>query len=223
MRVILFLLLFITIIYPVKSQSPPGWSVLPAYTIGYKFASSWQLTGKVEVNNQNIPNGFESLFNVSRYTSEIGLQTFISYKLSAVSGLAVGYQWSTETHTVLPQYSLVVYLAQLKLGNRIRNEIRFRNNEIDSYRLRYRLATQIPLNGNKLDEGEMYLKTQLEQLVRYKSEAQNYEIRTSLVAGNLVNNRNKLEYGFEFQARHSMRSSGWDSVIQLVAGWYFSI
>ena len=96
------------------------------------------------------------------------------------------------------QFNIKSPLSPLRFGQRIRVEQRFFEH-ITAHRLRYRLAIDIPLNGEKLDVGEAYLVSSTEFLWSLSRSIPQLDNRTTVHLGWYANKSLKLQLGLEHQ------------------------
>lgn len=136
---------------------------------------------------------------------EIGHFSTFSVSLKSSVSLGVLYRnidwfenFENEFRTTL-QYNIKSIKDQFRFGHRIRAEQRFFENQT-IYRFRYRLAFDIPLNGEKLNIGETYFVSTTEFLWSItKLEKPLFDNRWSAQIGWLLSNKTKLQLGLEYR------------------------
>jgi len=86
--------------------------------------------------------------------------------------------------------------------------------------LRYRVSVQKPLNGEKIDKKELYLKIGNEYVWNISSE--NFELRFSPYLGYKIDKKNKLEIGTEYRVNNLLSSLN-KHRFWLRTTWYISL
>ena len=98
------------------------------------------------------------------------------------------------------QYNFTSKPFIIRYGHRIRSEQRI-TSSIVIQRFRYRFSIDSPLQGEKLDIGEPYLVTNLEQLLSVgQNERPQYDIRLTLHLGWKLNDLTKIQFGAEYRS-----------------------
>ncbi len=88
---------------------------------------------------------------------------------------------------------------QLRVSHRILLDESFVSGRDPLIRLRYRLSTDLPLNGTQIDNNEWYLKSTIELLQRYRSSTYRMDLRGGLYIGRKLTNSNKIELGIDYR------------------------
>jgi hypothetical protein len=97
------------------------------------------------------------------------------------------------------QYDIRHQDGALRLGHRLRAEQRFRLSAT-GYRFRYRLALDSPLQGQKLNTGEVYFIGSLEALLGFaRASSPEYDQRVEVSIGWLLQQGLKAETGLEYR------------------------
>ncbi len=136
---------------------------------------------------------------------EIGHFSTFSVSLKSSLSLGVLYRnrdwfenFENEFRTTL-QYNIKSIKDQFRFGHRIRAEQRFFESRT-VHRFRYRLAFDIPLKGEKLNQGETYFVSTAEFLWSLaKQEKPVFDNRWSAQIGWLLSKSTKLQLGLEYR------------------------
>lgn len=105
------------------------------------------------------------------------------------------------------QYNIKGQLGNLRLGNRLRAEQRI-TSALTTHRFRYRLAIDMPLDGEELNVGEAYLVVSTETLLSVaRGQGPEYDQRLTTNIGWVLNNETKLEAGVEYRTENYTRST----------------
>lgn len=150
----------------------------------------------------------------SFFFTDLNLQLGLDYQWTTNLNLAAGYQFGFEDlnrsaidleHRLLQQISAVWRPGKVRLQGRLRTEQRFfkNNNYRIEHRLRSRLSADLPLQGQQLDPGEIYLNTNSEWLFPLSVDRPLLfsEIRNYLGLGWRLSNGHRLENGLEWRTR----------------------
>lgn len=106
-------------------------------------------------------------------------------------------------------------------SHRFRLEERIRDGSF-THRFRYRLSLRSPLQGDRLDAGEYYLLTQNEGLASISEYSFNGENRISMHVGYLLQNRQRIEIGFQHRAGNLFTRHEIGHVALLSTVWHFT-
>ncbi|MHA7129103.1 DUF2490 domain-containing protein [Algoriphagus namhaensis] len=153
-----------------------------------------------EIFFQNLPNR-EDRWKVSHYRTD--LMAFYNWKLKSNTGLAFGVfhriQDGPNANRIIQQVSFIQRLRNYRLAHRFRTDQTFEKNEDPVFRLRYRLALDIPLNGTTLDVGESYLVISNEPIFELQGEQFDIENRLVFTLGKLISEGQKFEYSLDYR------------------------
>lgn len=110
----------------------------------------------------------------------------------------------------------------MRLAHRVVADQTFSESEATEYRLRYRLAAEVPLNGQSADAKEFYIKISNEYLNSVQSAEYDLEIRLVPLLGYTVTEKHKIEAGLDYRVNsflgHNARHSFWISL-----NWFIEI
>lgn len=131
------------------------------------------------------------------------LQSFIEYKITSRIKGAIGYQYRFEgggnSHRSIQQLTWLNQFRAFRLGSRVRSDQKFSITESPEYRLRYRAATDIPLQGEKLDDGEKYFLLSNEVIFAFQGGKYSIENRLVSGVGHFFNRTKKLELSIDYR------------------------
>ena len=99
----------------------------------------------------------------------------------------------------IQQYILGGKFIELRLAHRFAADQTFRAEGFPQFRLRYRLALEIPLNGRSVDPQEWYLKLSNEYLHLWQQQGNRWEIRWVPLLGHTFARNNKVEFGIDYR------------------------
>jgi hypothetical protein len=172
---------------------------LPAVNISTKLNDLGSLNFNVQQRNSLI-NSDENKLNHQYVLSD--LTVMYGYKVGLYAKASVGglirYRNNQLITRTIQQFVSVKQIDKLKLVNRLRLDQTYLPTLIE-HRLRYRVGLQIPLNGTEVDNRELYLKINNEYLNSYAEQKYDLEARLTSSLGYVMNNKNKLEAGFDYR------------------------
>ena len=140
-------------------------------------------------------------------TRQVQIGHFSTLKLDLKNSVALGlmfrnragFEDSSNEIRLTQQFNRKSILKTLRFGHRLRSEQRFYN-QFTTFRFRYRLALDLPLQGLKLDVGETYFVVSNEALWTISKKLQPFlEYRISPTFGLLLTERLNLEFGLELR------------------------
>ena len=138
-----------------------------------------------------------------------------------------GYMFRLEEgeaiHRTIQQFSFISRLRTFSLGHRLVTDQTFEPEESTVFRLRYRVSAELPLDGDKADPGEFYVKLNNELLQSWQDGSKPLlEYRFGPFLGYSVDQTHKLEVGLDYRNRSILteptRHSYWLSI-----NWFFKL
>ena len=188
----------------VFSQSSTYFGVLPQLNYYKSLDTKYALAFRVESRQQFLGREKnESMWVKERYAYQL-TDFFVmgEYKFLSLDKITLGYmlrqQSNTFLHRTLQQYSLTKEYAKFRIGYRLRTDQTF-NNTFQEARLRYRIAMEIPLVGQKLNQREFYLKFSHEQLHEINNSIYDLDLRWVFNLGYLDSFKNRTEFGYDLR------------------------
>ncbi|QYA25126.1 DUF2490 domain-containing protein [Gramella sp. MT6] len=154
-------------------------------------------------NRNGVYSGQETEFD----TEFIELSHFSSYEVGFYGKLSLGIRYrfnemfNERAHDeirITQQYSRSRNYNALKIAHRFRFEQRLRSNTI--YRTRYQFSVQIPLNGERVDQKEFFVKADTEALYNFsKANKPGLSHRFGLALGRELNESITADFGTEYR------------------------
>lgn len=199
---------------------------LPSINLNYKLKNEWSSNFKIE-SRQLLQRG---TFNGDSDKSYDYVLTDFSLiaakKVGLNSRISVGYLFrfrdGNATHRLIQQYTVTQRLPGFRLAHRVVTDQTFSPTSVTEYRLRYRLATEIPLNGQSADPKEFYLKISNEYLNSVQNSDYDLEIRLVPLLGYAITEQHKIEVGLDYRVNSFLhqyaRHSFWTSI-----NWFIEI
>lgn len=207
----ILIIFFVLVIADLQAQSPWQMGFLPEVTLSHRIGDNWKITGQIESMQQ----GWRGTFGDERVVDYQYIRTdfsaVISYRWRPLWSVAGGYmQRFTEGETVqrfLQQVAAVQRFERLRLGHRLRTDQTF-SAEAPVFRLRYRLSTEWPLQGSRVDPNEWYIISSIEQVGRWQAQTFDWEQRLISSLGYYFDAAHKLEFGFDYRWDHFLHNPG---------------
>ncbi len=198
------------IIFPVCglfAQEGPFISWQPELSVTWRVQQRWQANIKaVTFNTFREPDPEQVPWAYSLNNAEISI--FGTYRAFVNKSFSLGYliRWLDpldETpgfeHRLMAQAGFITSIGVNRYGNRIRLEQRWRPAGL-IHRWRYRLSLDLPLNGEVLDPGEMYLIISDEFLYSFSKRIVDFgENRLNGGVGWLFTGKSKLEISLQYR------------------------
>lgn len=211
-----------------QAQTPFELKAEPSVSLSWKLNDRWSLNGQIKMGQLlggNAASGFSHSF-----TERFEMQGFANYSLFGSKKISLGYVFGMDDplldepgyeHRITEQSSFVTNSGQLRLAFRLRAEQRFRTSGFQQ-RYRARLSTDIPLQGERLDEGEPYLILQNEVLASPTDGKVPLDNRLDAGIGWLLPGKQKLQLQLQHRFE-KMNLPQRGHVIQIITGYYFNL
>lgn len=172
--------------------------LLPSFNINKKMPKDWSLNFKTEMRQSIYKSGeYEYEYLLSDLALAVGKKTKLN------SNMAFGYLFRiTETaiiHRVFQQFTLVKRYSNFRIAHRFASDQTFTGIEFDEFRLRYRLSSEIPLNGSSLDPKEFFLKLNNEYVYAIPAAHPDIELRLLSFLGYSASKDAKIELGLDYR------------------------
>lgn len=145
--------------------------------------------------------------NQNNSQQRISLQSIIqSNEVSDFNlGLGVMYRLNYKDNNqfrFIQQISYINASRRFKMGHRFRLDQTFKQESKETYRARYRFATQLALKGVNLNPQEYYLKLSSELLAIYANDYAT-EYRQVAMLGKKLKSNTKIELGLDYRMAYS--------------------
>lgn len=218
---IFFLFFCNTILY---SQSSFSSGVLPRIRVSYKLTDQIKWINGIESRQQFIDDTKDDSFEYDFILTDIS--TLLSFKVGAHGVLNGGYLIRIEDseiiHRTIQQYNLVFGYDSFRVGHRFATDQTYSNKTSTTFRGRYRITLEKPLEGDDVDEGEFYLKLGNEYLFSYQNNESDLEMRLLPFLGYEINAKNKIEIGLDYRLSRLL-NSGSENDLWLSINWFYTI
>lgn len=216
---------------PIKGLLAQGGSfssgLVPQLSVSHKISDEFSVNVKAESWNAllHIPRGEDADWDYDYQGTDF--QFFATWAFHPLWKVAAGYQLNAGPegdiqHLSIQQVSFLQRLERIRLGHRFRTDQTYERNEMERYRLRYRLSAEIPIRGLSLDPGEPYFLVSDEVLLRIRDKETSTENRLGVYWGYYMTNKDKIQFGVDYRIAPvfsgDARNHFW-----LRASWYVRI
>lgn len=210
----------------IMAQSTYQLGGLPSINLNYKLRNDWSTNFKIESRqllqkgtfNSDGDKNYEYL--LTDYSLIVAKKIGLNARLSG--GYLFRFREGQAIHRLIQQYTITQRLPSLRLAHRVVTDQTFSDPDATEFRLRYRLATEIPLNGQSADPKELYIKISNEYLNSMQSAEYDLEIRLVPLLGYAVTAKQKVEFGMDYRVNSFLdkntRHSFWISL-----NWFIEI
>ena len=216
-KYLVFILWFFPVSSSVFGQSTFQTGGLPSLNINKKLKNDWFLNSKIEsrllfqqgeINGEVDKNFTNVLTDFSLIGSKIiGLNSRIAF------GYLIRFEEGVLIHRSIQHYVVVQKLSGFRLAHRFLTDQTFSVNEEPEFRLRYRISSELPFNGESVDPGEYYLKINNEYINSLQAMKYDLEIRLIPLIGYGISERFKIETGLDYRVNsfltNKTRNSYW--------------
>lgn len=202
------------------AQSTYRVGAMPSINLNSKLKKDWSLNFKIE-SRQHLQSGtFNDYADKNSKYVLTDFSLISAKKIGLNSRLAGGYLIRVEDgelfHRFIQQYIIVQSITGFRLAHRFLSDQTFSNSEKPEYRIRYRISSEIPLNGESVDPGELYLKINNEYLNSIQESEYDLEIRLVPLLGYDFTDSFKIETGLDYRVNSFLndntRHSFWMSL-----------
>ncbi|MFP4557546.1 MAG: DUF2490 domain-containing protein [Bacteroidales bacterium] len=192
-----FLVAFLIIPSLNLAQSDTEVGLKPSININKKLKRDWSLNLKVE-SRQSLIN---DITNFSYLHTNF---SFITSKKIGINTLfAAGYLMRVETDAIknraMQQLIVIRRYNEFMLSHRFAADQTFEKDEYTEYRYRYRVAAEVPLEGQTLDPREFFIKLNSEYLNSLSKEEYDLEVRGAAFLGYTISPNSKFEFGIDYR------------------------
>lgn len=176
---------------------------LPSLNVNKKLRNNWSLNSKIEsrllfyrgeINGITEKDFGYLLTDISLIAAKkVGLRTRIA------AGYLIRLNKDGIYHRMIQQFVVLQKFSGFRLAHRLLCDQTFSAREAPEFRFRYRITSEIPLNGLAVDPGEYYLKINNEYINKVQEKAYDLEIRLVPIIGHEISNRLKIEAGPDYR------------------------
>jgi len=191
-------------------------SINSLYSLSVKYES--RQTFSVKSADGAIDNKFNYLLSdIAVYGSrKIGLNNKLS------GGYLISIRKGAISHRIVEQFTFITKLRNIRLGHRISSDQTFTEGGFPEIRLRYRVVSEFPLQGETVDINEFYLKISNEYLNSFQGGEYDLEVRLAFLPGFLISDINKIELGPDYRISSFIHNNA-TRALWIKMNWYIKI
>ena len=228
-RIKLYITILITFLYALTSFSQTTYEagILPTLSLSKKFEKGYNLSFLIGSRDAFISGAFQGTPQYSYEHILTDMAIISSKKVGINNKIAFGYQFRIRDkrifHRWIQQFTIInTQIDGLRMAHRIAADETYVDGDPLTVRFRYRLTTEIPLNGVSADPKEWYFKLNHEYLNAFQSNEYDLEIRLVPLFGYKFSDTNKLETGIDYRI-NSFIDSAAKHRLWLSLNWYLKI
>lgn len=180
-----------------NAQSSFQYGIIPSINIIKKFPKNWSANFKAE-SRQSIYNQ-ELKYDYLLTDFSLVVTKRIAPNTSVGGGYLLRAEDGEFEHRAIQQISFSKKYSGFRMAHRVMTDQTFAKNSKPELRLRYRISSEIPLEGQSLDVKEFYLKINNEYLNSWQGHEYDLEIRGVALLGYSVSSVNDLEIGIDYR------------------------
>ncbi|RMB63281.1 DUF2490 domain-containing protein [Dokdonia sinensis] len=199
---------------------------IPEFNLGVKLSEVWKMdvefAPRIEAFSGDFDGNSETdiFFDLLDVTSVLNRTVGVDAK--AGMGYLARFERERVVHRFLQQYSFTNPHYGYRLGHRFRIDQTFRPDEKFEFRARYRLSSDISLNGEFIDPGEIYIKLGNEYIGSWQDGDSDLEIRVVPSLGYYFDDAHKLELGVDYRIDSFLNATA-SHRFWLSVGYYLSL
>lgn len=194
----------------ILAQSTFQLGVLPSINFNKKLKKDWSLNTRLEsrqlLQRGQINGPVEREFNYVLTDFSLIASKKIGLNSRIAGGYLIRFEDDEIQHRFIQQYTVVQVIPRFRLAHRIVTDQTISPSEEPEFRLRYRITSEIPLNGESVDPREFYLRINNEYLNSIQAREYDLEIRLVPLLGYEINDRFKIETGLDYRVNSFIHS-----------------
>ena len=202
-RHLLFFILGALLSTAIYAQGSYEIGTIPKFNFGTKLSKVYSLDVELAPRFEAIAGDFDGNSETDIFFSLLDVTTILNRTVGVDAKLGFGYLARFEedriVHRLLQQYAFTNPYFGFRLGHRFRIDETFRPDEDFEFRARYRLSSDISINGEFIDPGEIYIKVSNEYVGSFQGDDTDLEIRLIPALGYYLNDDNKVELGVDYR------------------------
>ncbi|WP_299013018.1 DUF2490 domain-containing protein [uncultured Polaribacter sp.] len=213
---LLFLTFFVGL--NVFSQSNTDLVFLPKVVLSKKINKVSKWVNSVEQRTIFYDENLQLTHNLLDISSIYSLKTSLNQSFNF--GYILRFRGTETIHRTFQHYNILQHYNALKIGHRFALEQFYQVKKQTTFRSRYRVSTELPLNGERIDVKEFYLKLGNEYL--YAFAEKDLEIRLTPYLGYQVSAKDKIEFGIDYRVSNFIQNAT-ENQFWFRATWYISL
>lgn len=189
---------------------------LPKVVVAKQLNNKTKWVNSIETRQVIYDEKYQFTHNLVDISSIYSLKT--SFNQSFNFGYILRFRDSETIHRTFQHYNFISKFSSLKIAHRIAFEQFYQTKKQTTFRTRYRVSSEKPLNGEKVDVKEFYLKLGNEYLTDFND----LEIRITPYLGYQISKKDKIEFGLDYRINDFITSAA-QSNLWFRTTWYISL
>lgn len=194
-----------------NAQSSFQFGGLPSFNMNTKLKNDWSFNTKIE-SRQSLQRGvFGGEIDRSYQYLLTDFSVIAAKKVGLNARLGGGYLLRFEGedlfHRFIQQYSFVRRMIGYRLAHRFLSDQTISQAEETTFRLRYRLVSEIPLSGESADPKEFYLKIGNEYINSLQAAEYDLEVRFTPMIGYGLSKTFRVETGLDYRVNSFLENN----------------
>lgn len=225
-RYLLYAILGLQLLTVCRAQSSFQFGILPSFNVNSKFQNDWMLTSKLEsrnsIHNSDVNGNSDTGINYILTDLSFVVSKKINHNSRIAGGYLIRYEDGYFFHRLIQQYTIVQKMNSFSLSHRFSSDQTLSKAENPTFRLRYRIASELPLNGESVEPNEFYLKLNNEYLNSWQQSDHDLEIRLIPLLGYEITGNNKIEIGLDYRLS-SIFKNNTEHNLWMSINWFIEI
>jgi hypothetical protein len=197
-RIYIFFSLFVLAVITAVAQGNTQLGLLPSLNINKKLPKDWSLNFKAESRQSLYQNDFEYNYLLTDLSVIAANRILLNTTLGG--GYLISISPDAAKHRAIQQISFIKRYAYFRMAHRVSMDQTFSQLEDTEFRFRYRVSSEVPLQGQTLDPREFFLKLSYEYLFSLQGKEYDLEIRGNAFIGYALSSNSKMELGVDYRA-----------------------
>ena len=166
---------------------------LPKVVLSNQFNERVKWVNSLESRTFVYDDAYQFTHSLIDLSSIFSLKT--GFNQSFNFGYILRFRNAETIHRTFQHYNVVQSFTALKFGHRLAFEQFYQTEKSTTYRARYRVVAEKPLNGDKVDVKEFYLKMGNEYLYDFEA----LEVRFTPYLGYRLSRKDRIEFGLDYR------------------------
>jgi len=201
-RISLLIIAILLVITKNYAQGSLELGFLPSFNLNKSLARDWSVIFKAESRQSIKKDDIEYEYLLTDISLGVSKKTGINSSVSL--GYLIRIDDTLIKSRTFQQLSIVKRYSGFRVSHRLLTDQTFGGDQSSEFRLRYRISSEIPLQGQDPDPGEFFLKLGNEYLNSFQDKRYDLEIRGATFLGYVVSPASKLEFGFDYRINSFM-------------------
>ncbi len=201
--------------------------LMPVVNINKKLPNKFKVNFKTEsrfLMYKSIPEtSREWLSNYVLTDMALMFARKIGINKGAAAGYVIRFRDGDIFHRLSQQFSLTQKFSSWRLSHRAATDQTFLEGELNVWRLRYRVAAELPLSGQSVDEKEFYMKINNEYLNIFNKDNYDLEVRLVPSLGYKISDSNKIELANNYRLSGFLNEGRGKHRFWLALQWFYSL